>query len=30
MDTPAEFADVIRNGAVQWQSLVTELDLKQK
>ncbi len=30
MDTPAEFADVIRKGAVQWQSLVTELDLKQK
>ena len=28
--TPAEFADVIRKGAVQWQNVVTELGLKQK
>ena len=29
-NTPADFADVIAKGAVQWRNLVTELDLKQK
>jgi tripartite-type tricarboxylate transporter receptor subunit TctC len=29
-NSPAEFTEVIQKGAVQWQKLVTELDLKQK
>ncbi len=29
-NSPADFADVIQKGAVQWRNLVTELDLKQK